>query len=144
MTSTILPLLCLILIALWLRSELALENLALRQQLAVLNRQHRRPKLRRSDRVFWLFLSRFGVHWTEALNIVKPDTVVPVEAPGVRTFCTMPSNDCSVLLNEPKVSNVRMSARAVPSGAASIAAAAATCRIRCFIMRLRVVCVALR
>jgi putative transposase len=76
MTSTILRLLCLIPIALRLRSELALENLALRQQLAVLNRQHRRPKLRRSDRVFWLFLSRFWVRWREALIIVKPDTVV--------------------------------------------------------------------
>jgi hypothetical protein len=49
MTSTILRLLCLIPIARRLSSELALENLALRQQLAVLSRQHRRPKLRRSD-----------------------------------------------------------------------------------------------
>jgi hypothetical protein len=71
MTSTILRLLCLIPIALRLRSELALENLALRQQLAVLSRQHRRPKLLRSDRVFWLFLSRFWVHWREALIIVN-------------------------------------------------------------------------
>src|SRR5262245_54270871 len=76
MTSTILRLLCLIPIALRLRSELALENLALRQQLAVLSRQHRRPKLRRSDRMFWLFSSRFWVHWREALIIVKPGTVV--------------------------------------------------------------------
>jgi hypothetical protein len=28
---------------------LALENLALRQQLAVLHRQHRRPRIRKSD-----------------------------------------------------------------------------------------------
>jgi len=75
MSSMILRLLYLIRIAFRLRSELALENLALRQQLAVLSRQHRRPKLRRSDRVFWLFLSRFWVRWREALIIVKPDTV---------------------------------------------------------------------
>jgi transposase InsO family protein len=59
-----------------LRSELALENLALRQQLAVLNRQHRRAKLRKSDRFFWLLLSRSWVHWKETLVIVEPETVL--------------------------------------------------------------------
>src|SRR4029450_10780749 len=76
MMLTILRLLCLIPTALRLRSELALENLALRQQLAVLNRQQRRPKLRRSDRLFWLLLSRFWADWKEALVIVKPETVL--------------------------------------------------------------------
>jgi hypothetical protein len=44
MTSTILRLLCLIPIALRLRSELALENLALRQQLAVLKSSAAAPE----------------------------------------------------------------------------------------------------
>ena len=34
--------------------ELALENLALRQQLAVLRRSTKRPKLTTGDRGFWL------------------------------------------------------------------------------------------
>ena len=34
------------------RAQLALENLALRQQLAVLKRSVKRPKLRRRDRIF--------------------------------------------------------------------------------------------
>ena len=76
MMLTILRLLSLILTALKLRSELALENLALRQQLAILNRRYRRPRLRRSDRVFWLLLSRCWSHWKETLVIVKPETVV--------------------------------------------------------------------
>jgi len=38
--------------------ELALENLALRQQLAVMKRQCPRPRLRKVDRWFWLRLSR--------------------------------------------------------------------------------------
>src|SRR5262249_2334655 len=76
MMQTILRLICLIPAALRLRSELALENLALRQQLAILNRQHRRPKLRRLDRFFWLFLSRFWPDWKETLIIVKPETVL--------------------------------------------------------------------
>jgi putative transposase len=40
------------------RSALVLENLALRHQLAVLQRTARRPRLRPSDRVFWVLLSR--------------------------------------------------------------------------------------
>jgi hypothetical protein len=40
------------------RRQLALENLALRQQLAVYKRTMRRPKLRTIDRVFWVGLSQ--------------------------------------------------------------------------------------
>jgi hypothetical protein len=40
------------------RSALAAENLALRQQFAVLRRSGRRPRLRAWDRVFWAWLSR--------------------------------------------------------------------------------------
>jgi hypothetical protein len=40
------------------RRELALENLALRQQLAVLPRQAKRPKLSPADRAFWVVLAR--------------------------------------------------------------------------------------
>src|SRR2546426_1814106 len=39
-------------------SDLALENLALRQQLAVYKRTANRLKLRRSDRLFWIWLAR--------------------------------------------------------------------------------------
>ena len=76
MILTILRLLSGIWTALRLRSELALENLALRQQLAVLHRQHRRPRIRKSDRVFWLLLSRFWGNWKETLVIVRPETVL--------------------------------------------------------------------
>ncbi len=41
-----------------LRSELVAENLALRQQLAVLQRSVKRPKLTAADRVFWAFIFR--------------------------------------------------------------------------------------
>ena len=39
------------------RRDLALENLALRQQLGVLKRKGV-PRLKRKDRVFWVVLSR--------------------------------------------------------------------------------------
>jgi hypothetical protein len=58
------------------RQELALENLALRQQLAMLKRRRRRPRLRRLDQLFWIWLSRFWDSWKESLLIVKPQTVI--------------------------------------------------------------------
>jgi putative transposase len=72
----ILRLLSLIPTVLGTRSDLALENLALRQQLTVLNRQRRRPKLRKLDRLFWVLLSRSCELWKEMLLIVKPETVL--------------------------------------------------------------------
>ena len=39
------------------RASLVAENLALRQQLAVLTRSVKRPRLRRRDRLFWAWLS---------------------------------------------------------------------------------------
>ncbi len=58
------------------RRELALENLALRQQLAVLRRPAQRPKLSRADRAFWVVLARVWPEWRTALAIVQPATVI--------------------------------------------------------------------
>ena len=58
------------------RRDLVLENLALRQQLAVYLRQSRRPKLRDRDRRFWSLLARTWSGWRSVLVIVEPDTVV--------------------------------------------------------------------
>lgn len=58
------------------RLTLAIEILALRQQLAVLNRSIKRPQLDRRDRSFWVMLSRFWQNWREVLMIVKPETVL--------------------------------------------------------------------
>jgi len=56
--------------------QLALENLALRQQLAVYKRTVNRPKLQRSDRLLWVWLSRVWPAWKQALVIVAPATVL--------------------------------------------------------------------
>jgi hypothetical protein len=58
------------------RRSLALENLALRQQLAVLQRSVKRPRLSNLDRGLWVLLRRFWTDWAKVLVIVKPDTVV--------------------------------------------------------------------
>src|SRR5713101_4841355 len=55
---------------------IVLENLALRQQLAVLMRTANRPRLRSTDRVFWVLLAKGWQDWRSALIIVHPDTVI--------------------------------------------------------------------
>src|SRR6516165_438327 len=55
---------------------LVLENLALRHQLAVLQRSAPRPRLRPSDRLLWVLLSRLWPGWGEAIAIVQPETVL--------------------------------------------------------------------
>ena len=57
-------------------AAIALENLALRHQLLVLQRSVRRPRLARWDRVFWVWLSRVWVSWRSSLVIVQPATVL--------------------------------------------------------------------
>src|SRR5215468_7470362 len=58
------------------RLELMAEILALRQQLAILNRTAKRPSLRFQDRLFLIALARFWRDWRSALLIVKPETVI--------------------------------------------------------------------
>src|SRR6202158_6197582 len=54
----------------------ALENLALRQQLAVLTRTVAHPRLRRRDRLFWILLAKGWREWRTALMVVQPTTVL--------------------------------------------------------------------
>ncbi len=57
------------------RRDLVLENVALQQQLSIYKRTSKRPRLRPSERVFWVGLSRIWGHWRSPLIVVKPDTV---------------------------------------------------------------------
>jgi hypothetical protein len=56
--------------------QVALENAALRQQLAVFKRDKKRPTLRGGDRVFWIALSKVWKNWQSALVMVRPETVI--------------------------------------------------------------------
>ena len=73
------------------RTRLAVENLALRQQLAVLKRSVKRPRLRRRDRFFWAWLSRIWTEWRSAIIIVKPQTVIRWHREGFRLFWRLQS-----------------------------------------------------
>jgi hypothetical protein len=68
------------------RRDLALENLALRQQLGVLKRRKGVPRLKRKDRLFWVVLSRIWAPWRQALHLVNGDTVVGWQRMGFRVY----------------------------------------------------------
>lgn len=68
------------------RTDLALENLALRQQVAVLKRTRSRANLSRMDRLFWTALRRVWSRWAEVLLIVRPETVVGWHRAGFRLY----------------------------------------------------------
>src|SRR5262245_23274630 len=70
------------------RQSLALENLALRQQLAVYQRRHPRPQLRFRDRLFRVWLSKVWSQWRSALLVVKPETVLIWHREGFKLFWT--------------------------------------------------------
>ncbi|MEX2169841.1 MAG: integrase core domain-containing protein [Pirellulales bacterium] len=72
-------------------AALVAENAALRQQLAVYKRESLRPKLRRRDRIFWVWLSQLWSDWRSALVIVQPETVVHWHRAGFRLYWRLKS-----------------------------------------------------
>jgi len=70
------------------RAHLALENLALRQQLIVYERVHVKRKLPIGplDRFFWVLLFRFWKGWRRALLYVRPETILKWNRAGFRIF----------------------------------------------------------
>jgi hypothetical protein len=76
-----------------------LENLALRQQLALFHRRTPHPPIASIDRAFWSCLSQVWPRWRRALLIVKPETVVGWHRQGFRLFWKWKSR---VTLGRPK------------------------------------------
>ena len=69
------------------RAELELELIALRHQLAILNRQRAgRPRLCSVDRLVWVWLYRVWPRCLETMVLVKPATVVQWHRQGFRLY----------------------------------------------------------
>jgi transposase InsO family protein len=68
------------------RRSLLLENLVLRQQLAVMKRRHPRPRLDLLDKLFWVAVRRFWSGWQQSLIAVTPETVVRWHRGGFRLY----------------------------------------------------------
>src|SRR5262245_24045629 len=75
MLDLLILVLCALTLALRGHRELVLENLALRQQLAVYHRTTR-CRLRARDRLFWIALAQGWRNWRTVLVVVQPDTVI--------------------------------------------------------------------
>ena len=52
-------------------ANLTAKNLAIRQQLIVLNRSIKRPQIKTKDRLFWIILFLFWNNWQEFIDCFK-------------------------------------------------------------------------
>ena len=68
------------------RRSLLLENLALRQQLAVFKRRHPRTRLTFLDKLFWVAARQICSDWKQFLIVVLPDTVVQWHRSGFALY----------------------------------------------------------
>jgi hypothetical protein len=68
------------------QTELAIENLALRQQPTILKQTHSRRQLRKTDQLSWVWRSRLCEGWQESLIIVKSDTVIRWHSKGFALY----------------------------------------------------------
>ena len=68
------------------RTQLALENIALRHQLAVYKRSVRRPNIKDGGRIFWLTVMRMLKEWRKALVTVQPETVIRWRRKGFQYY----------------------------------------------------------
>lgn len=80
----------------------ALENLALRQQLAMYRRTRPRPAVCWAERLFWVGLRRAWTDWRSALVIVRPTTVVAWHRRGFAWYWTWRSRPIG---GRPRVDN---------------------------------------
>jgi putative transposase len=68
------------------RAELLAENVLLRQQLIVLHRRTKTPRLTWRERLSLLFLAHWVANWKQALQIIKPHTLLRWHREGFRIF----------------------------------------------------------
>lgn len=68
------------------KSRLLLENALLRQQLIIYQRAIKKPKLKQSDRVVLVWLSKLFCKWKDALISVKPETLIGWHRQGFKLY----------------------------------------------------------
>jgi putative transposase len=89
------------------RRDLVLENLALRQQLAVLTQKRDRPRLASSDPVFWVLLRRQWTGWKGALVFMQPWTVLRWHRAGFELYWKWLSRKHAVVGRKPTSQELR-------------------------------------
>ena len=92
MKTIVVPLLATLMDLLRSRASLQLEVLALRQQLSlVADRDRKRLRFHKSERIFWVWLYRLWPACLQTLKIFKPDTLVQWHRKGFRLYWTWKS-----------------------------------------------------
>lgn len=66
--------------------DLLLENLALRQQILVLQRTNPKPPFSLLEKAFWVVLYRKWAGWRRPLALEKPETVIAWHRKGSRLW----------------------------------------------------------
>ncbi len=89
------------------RGSLILENLVLRQQLAVQKRRRRRSPLHAVDKLFWVVVRRFWPEWKRSLIVVTPETVVRWHRAGFRMYWRLISRVRRSIGRKPTPTEVR-------------------------------------
>ena len=74
--------------------HLALENLALLQQLAMLKQSVTRPSVSAADRLFWILFSKYVDGWRAMIQALHPDTIVRWHRKGFRLYWVWKSCQC--------------------------------------------------
>jgi len=77
------------------KADLVAENALLRQQLVVLRRQVKRPRVTSTDRLLLVVLARYARAWKDALLIVQPATLLRWHRAGFRLVWRMKSTTVS-------------------------------------------------
>ena len=89
------------------RRSLLLENLALRQQLALLKRRHPSSRVGLLDKLFWVAVRRFWSGWKQSLIVVTPETVVRWHRAGFRLYWRLISRGRTRVGRRPTSKEVR-------------------------------------
>ena len=109
--------LLILLFSIKLNSHLVIENLAIRQQLAIMKQSVKHPKIRNRDRLFWVILSLFCKRWRDFLIIVKPETVIRWNKKGFKLFWKFKSKTKGRSKIDPEIRKlIKKFAKANPTG----------------------------
>src|SRR5713226_7703366 len=83
------------------RRDLALENLALRQQLALFNQRAPHPPISSIDRAFWSWLSRLFWRWKARATLGRPREESNLQLSFARASCQQGFIDVSERARQP-------------------------------------------
>ena len=83
-------------------AAVAIENGALRVQLAAFQRRRKRPTLTCFDRLFWVGMSLLWTGWRAPLVYVRADTVVRWQHERLRSFWARRSKVASAIAADPR------------------------------------------